>query len=116
MRESLSYWFKQLHKWQFIGDRNSIVRIIPMLLISGALFVMALLGLIAYSLLWPRIKSTRVNNHAIHRGASLTLSLFLLGFSTSSMHILIDKFYPQSFRQGVPNNTLDTQALTHDPI
>ncbi|KZN61333.1 PepSY domain-containing protein [Pseudoalteromonas luteoviolacea] len=116
MRESLSYWFKQLHTWQFIGERNSIVRIIPMLLISSALFVMAFLGLIAYSLLWSRIKSTHLNTQTMHRTAGLSLSLCLLGFSSSSMHILIDKFYPQSFRQVAPNNTLNTQALTHDPI
>ncbi|TQF70277.1 PepSY domain-containing protein [Pseudoalteromonas luteoviolacea] len=116
LRESLSFWFKHLHTWQFIGDRHSPWRILPMLLLSGALLVMAILGLFAYSLLWPRIKSTRLNNHAIHRGAGLALSLCLLGFATSSMHILIDKFYPQTFRQTVPDNTLYTHALNHDPV
>ncbi|MCF2859974.1 PepSY domain-containing protein [Pseudoalteromonas sp. SMS1] len=116
LRESLSYWFKQLHTWQFVGDRHSPWRIVPMLLISATLFIVAILGLIAYSMLWRRIKSSRLTKQAMHRSLGLVLSVCLLGFASSSMHILIDKFYPQSFRQIIPDNTLMTRALDHDPI
>lgn len=116
LRDTLSYWFKQLHTWQFAGDRHSPWRIVPMLMISIALLVMATLGLIAYSVLWPRIKSNQQSIRSFHRGTGLILSFCLLGFSSSSTHILIDKFFVQAFRTLQPNNQIATLDINHDPV
>ncbi|AOT08818.1 PepSY domain-containing protein [Pseudoalteromonas luteoviolacea] len=116
LRDTLSYWFKQLHTWQFAGDRHSPWRIVPMLIISIALLVMATFGLIAYSLLWSRIKSKQHTVRSFHRGTGLMLSVCLLGFSSSSTHILIDKFFVQEFRALQPSNQIATLDIRHDPV
>ncbi|MBQ4835636.1 PepSY domain-containing protein [Pseudoalteromonas luteoviolacea] len=116
LRESLSFWFKQLHTWQFAGDRHSLWRIIPMLLISIAVLVMAIFGLLSYSVLWSRIKTKQLNRRSLHRASGLALSLCMLGFASSSTHILIDKFFLQEFRDLSPTNQIATDAIHHDPV
>ncbi|ESP92231.1 PepSY domain-containing protein [Pseudoalteromonas luteoviolacea] len=116
LRESLSFWFKQLHTWQFAGDRHSLWRIIPMLIISITLFVMAVFGLLTYSVLWPRIKKKQLNKRSLHRVSGLVLSLCMLGFASSSAHILIDKFFLQEFKNLAPGNQIATDAINHDPV
>ncbi|MCF6438788.1 PepSY domain-containing protein [Pseudoalteromonas luteoviolacea] len=116
LRESLSYWFKQLHTWQFAGDRHSPWRLIPMLFVSTALFIVSLFGLVAYSLLWSKVKSKRKSAKSLHRGTGLVLSLSLLGFASSSSHILIDKFFIQEFRALLPTNSIFTRDINHDPV
>ncbi|ATD00527.1 PepSY domain-containing protein [Pseudoalteromonas spongiae] len=116
LRESVSYWFGQLHTFSFLGNTHDLTRIVPMLVISVSLFLMALSGVVAYSLLWRKIKDTRYSKQRLHRLFGISLSVCLLGFSTSSMHILIDKLFPETFRQIVPSNTLSSKQLKHDPI
>ena len=116
LRESLSYWFRVLHTFSFLGDTYDAKRIVPMLVMSACLLFMALFGLTAYLLLWQKIKDKRYSKQRLHRALGLSLSLCLLGFSSSSLHILIDKFYPETFRDIVPGNSLQTATINHDPI
>ncbi|MBQ4844727.1 PepSY domain-containing protein [Pseudoalteromonas sp. MMG005] len=116
LRESLSFWFKQLHTFEFVGGRHDLWRIIPMLAISLLLFGTAIFGLLSYSLLWRRLKNKRVNTPVLHRSFGVVLSVCMLGFSTSSIHILVDKFFPETFRALSPGNAIFTASLTHDPV
>ncbi|MDK1286916.1 PepSY domain-containing protein [Pseudoalteromonas umbrosa] len=116
LRESLAYWFKQLHTWQFAGDRHSLWRLIPMLIVCIALLIVALFGLLAYTLLWSKVKSKKKSVRSLHRSTGLILSVSMLGFASSSTHILIDKFFVQEFRALLPKNNINTHDINHDPI
>ncbi|CAH9050778.1 hypothetical protein PSECIP111951_02141 [Pseudoalteromonas holothuriae] len=116
LREQLSYWFRTLHTFSFIGDKHSYIRIIPMLIVTVTLFFMGLLGLIAYSVLWKKLSNKQGKVAKLHRVSGLVLSLCMLGFASSSSHILIDKFYPQKFLTLIPANSIQTAQINHDPI
>ncbi|TMO66743.1 PepSY domain-containing protein [Pseudoalteromonas aurantia] len=116
LRESLSYWFKQLHTFEFIGERHSLWRITPMLAISLLVFGTGVFGLVSYALLWRRLKSKRVNTPVLHRSLGVVLSVCMLGFASSSIHILVDKFFPETFRALSPGNAIFTDLLNHDPL
>jgi hypothetical protein len=87
-----------------------------MIVISLLLFGTGVFGLVSYALLWRRLKSKHVNVPVLHRSLGVVLSLSLLGFSSSSLHILIDKFFPETFRALSPGNAIFTERLNHDPL
>lgn len=116
MRESLSYWFKQLHTFAFLADKHSLFRIIPMVAISVIIFIVGIFGMISYGLLWNRIKGKARNSQYFHRTTGISISLSLVFFATSSTHILLDKLSPQVFRSIIPGNQLIAAQLNHDPL
>lgn len=116
LREDLMYWFKQLHTFEFLGGNHAVWKLTLMLVLMVCVLLTAIFGLIMYSMLWSRIKPSKWTAPKRHRVVALLVSLPLLGFSTSAIHVIVDKFYPESFRTIEPANSLLTANLSHDPI
>lgn len=116
LRESLSYWFKQLHTFAFIAEKHSLLRIIPMVLISFIIFLVGVLGIASYGFMWSKTKGKKKNTQYFHRTTGLAISLSLIFFATSSTHILLDKFSPETYRAITPGNQITTATLNHDPL
>ncbi len=121
---NICHWvFRMFHNWDFLGDRHSPLRVtLVLLLISVSLFS-GLSGLVVYGFLWPRLKkmspgaALRSNTSMKwHRRIGIIMSLSLIGFSTSGVHIATDKYKQQEFFAAELERKFDVNDLTVDPL
>lgn len=120
-RKILLNLFATFHTWDFLGDQFSLSRTIPVAVFIALAFFSGLSGLVLYGVLYKRLQKLRNNSpmndraHKWHRTVGIFISLSLVGFATSGLHTVSEKFSQDPWFGKFANTEIETRNLAIDP-
>ena len=119
-RRILNWVFRYLHTWAFMGEKHSLLRLIPVTLLIGTMLAMGFIGLFMYGLMWKRLGKQR--NSASkplrrwHRRVALLVSISFIGFASSGLHTIIMKYQKADEFAFQASMAIDADRLKIDPL
>lgn len=119
-RRVFNWVFRYLHTWAFMGDKHSLLRLIPVTLLIGATLLMGFVGLFMYGLLWKRLRKQKGNSkkplRRWHRRIALLVAISFIGFASSGLHTVIMKYQKAGEFAFQAAMDIDADSLAIDPL
>jgi len=119
-RRVFNWVFRYLHTWAFMGDKHSLLRLVPVTLLITATLTMGFVGLFMYGLMWKRLRKQKGNEkkplRRWHRRIALLISVSFIGFASSGLHTVIMKYQKADEFSFQASMSIDADKLAIDPL
>jgi len=101
--------FRWFHTWSFLGDRDSMLRVTVVSMMSFSAFILSLTGLV--SLFTMRGKRKMTKGRRMHRWTGGLATIFFLMFSLSGFFHIVVKFDYDDSDQWVSERHVDVERI-----
>ena len=117
-RRVFNWVFRYLHTWAFMGDKHSLLRLIPVTILITITLLMGLLGLLMYGVLWRRLgkQNNKKPLRRWHRRTALLVAISFVGFASSGLHTIIMKYQKADEFAVQAAMAIDADSLNVDPL
>lgn len=121
-RKWMNWTFSQFHNWSFL-DFSPTLKLSLLILFSILAFIVALTGMLIYTLLWKAYRQTKIqsSNTKIrikkwHRTLGILVSVAMLGFAFSGAFHAIKKFKPDQRNLHYVDLVFPSQLIQSNPL